>query len=102
MPAVSPPHAVEELHVLAFDVADNRRRYRLVRLLERYGQRVQESVFEAWLTPQQRSALLERASRLLHPSQDRLVCYALTLAESSRLRTLGASTRTPNPSFFVI
>lgn len=102
MPTPSLPTSTEELHVLAFDVANDRRRYRLVRLLERYGQRVQESVFEAWLTPPQRSALLDRARALLHETEDRLVCYVLTAAESERLRTLGTSTRTLNPSFFVL
>jgi len=36
---------------LAFDISDNRRRSRLVKILEKFGCRSQFSVFEFWLTP---------------------------------------------------
>ena len=52
----------EELCVIAFDVASDRRRYRLTRILEGYGHRVQESVFEAWLDEAQHQRLLDETS----------------------------------------
>lgn len=102
-PGPAPDLAAEELHLIAFDVADDRRRYRLVRHLERYGQRVQESVFEAWITPQQRAALLQGAQALLHPGQDRLACYALTPDDQRHVRLLGVNARlTANPDYVLV
>ena len=49
------PQDTEQLHLIAFDLASDRRRYRLTRLLEGYGQRVQESVFECWISGEQRA-----------------------------------------------
>ncbi|HRI93047.1 MAG TPA: CRISPR-associated endonuclease Cas2, partial [Accumulibacter sp.] len=37
------------LWVIAYDIADDRRRRELARLLGRQAERVQESVFEGWL-----------------------------------------------------
>jgi CRISPR-associated protein Cas2 len=102
MTTASTPQSIEQLHVIAFDLASDRRRYRLTRLLEGYGLRVQESVFEAWLTDQQQALLLRKAEALLHPEQDRLVCYILTPDESRRLRTLGCAYVAPNPDFHLL
>lgn len=93
---------VEELHLIAFDIASDRRRYRLTRLLQRYGYRVQESVFEAWMSRAQRQALLARAAGILQPEQDRLVCYTLTAKEAAGMRAIGAAHRTENPDFHLI
>ncbi|RPE63047.1 CRISPR-associated Cas2 family protein [Tibeticola sediminis] len=103
MPADTLSTATERLHLIAFDVADDRRRYRLTRLLQRYGERVQESVFEAWMSAAQRGALLSAARGILHSTQDRLVCYALTGDEARRIRTMGCGRPvTPNPDFHLV
>lgn len=102
-PGTAPDLAPEELHLIAFDVADRRRRNRLVRHLQRYGQRVQESVFEAWLTPAQRAALLQGAQARLHPEQDRLACYALTADDQRHVRLIGVGAAlTPNPDYVLL
>lgn len=36
----------QRIYVFAFDIANDRRRYRVAKLLERHGVRVQDSVFE--------------------------------------------------------
>lgn len=102
MTTASTAQSIEQLHVIAFDLTDDRRRYRLTRLLEGYGLRVQESVFEAWLTDPQRDMLLRKAGAIIHPAQDRLVCYALTAAECRQQRTLGCAQRTPNPTYYLV
>jgi CRISPR-associated endonuclease Cas2 len=42
---------MDERVIIAYDVADDRRRYHLCRALERYGIRIQYSVFELSLKP---------------------------------------------------
>jgi CRISPR-associated protein Cas2 len=46
-------------YLICYDIADDRRRDRVSRFLEGYGLRIQKSVFECVLTPDQ-SALLQR------------------------------------------
>lgn len=53
------------LHIACYDVADDRRRARVARLLLRHGVRVQKSVFEVWLEPEQVPGLQREVGRLL-------------------------------------
>jgi len=48
--------------VLAYDVADDRRRARMAKFLEARGQRVQESVFEVLASADELDALLRAAT----------------------------------------
>lgn len=41
------------LFIAAYDISHDGRRRRVARALERYGRRVQRSVFEVWLTPKE-------------------------------------------------
>ena len=48
------------LHVLAYDITDDRRRRQIVKRMEGIGRRVQESVFETFMTSGQiRRVVLE-------------------------------------------
>ena len=38
-------------YVAAYDISDSRHRERVARILTRYGQRVQRSVFQVWVEP---------------------------------------------------
>lgn len=55
------------LYVAAYDIGSDGRRARVAHLLAEYGQRVQQSVFELWLTPRQLRALRRRVGPLLDP-----------------------------------
>ena len=57
--------ARNRLYVFAYDVADDGRRRRMARTLEKAGLRVQFSVFEVRATHEQAAALAKRLSRLL-------------------------------------
>lgn len=78
-----------EFTVCAYDVADDKRRRRLVRVLEAWGERVQESVFEAWLTQNERSRLERVAWRCLDKAQDRLAIYGLPATDLADIVSLG-------------
>ena len=92
----------EDLCLIAFDVADNRRRYRLTKLLLGYGYRVQESLLEAWLTTEQLNRLHTLAAAILRPRQDRLVSYALTNDDLGRVQSLGSGAAAPNPDYHLL
>lgn len=52
-------------HVIAYDIEDDRGRARIATVLERYGMRVQKSVFECRLEPKDRERLLRVLEREL-------------------------------------
>jgi len=64
-------------YVIAYDIADDRRRNRLARALEGWGRRVQKSVFECDLTPQELEEVCKQLKELLAIPEDRCHIYRL-------------------------
>ncbi|MFO0827625.1 MAG: CRISPR-associated endonuclease Cas2 [Phycisphaerales bacterium] len=67
---------VRYVTVIAYDTPSNRRRRKLARLADDFGDRVQKSVFEAHLTDEQRQRLVAALHRLVHPSEDAVFVMA--------------------------
>lgn len=66
-------------YVVVYDISDNGRRQKIANLLEGYGQRVQFSVFECWLSPRQYGDLQKRLGRIFQEDQgDSLRFYPLS------------------------
>jgi CRISPR-associated protein Cas2 len=65
------------LWIIAYDIADNRRRYRVAKTLLGYGERVQESVFECHLDNAQLRRMQAAIRPLLDEREDRLRYYPL-------------------------
>lgn len=68
---------VDEQVIVAYDVADDRRRYRICKALERYGVRIQYSVFELTITRKDLHKLVDRLNGLIDNSVDRLLVLPL-------------------------
>ena len=88
--------------MIAFDVGDDRRRYRVVRALRDYGDRVQKSVFECRLRPPERRALLARLDRLIDAETDRLHVFDLPDSYVARIEVLGVGEVTHECGYLVI
>lgn len=65
------------LIVACYDIADDRRRNRAAKLLEGYGDRVQESVFECHLDSVRLRRLRLALEKEIDPHEDRLRFYSL-------------------------
>lgn len=91
------------LWVIAYDIADDKRRRTLVKTLARQLQRVQESVFEGWLTQREMNRLTEEISAIIDLAEDRLRAYPLAVRKEERYRALGQHTRsTPHDDYWII
>ncbi|QKS29755.1 MAG: CRISPR-associated endonuclease Cas2 [Candidatus Accumulibacter similis] len=90
------------LWVLVYDVADDRRRRRLAGVLGRRAERVQESVFEAWLSGAELHALLAEVAAVIEPAADAVRAYPLALRDRSRRETLGDQPPAPRPAAYWI
>ncbi len=63
--------------VICYDIADDRRRNRVARLLEGHGERVQESVFECHLDAARVRQLKAAVDAAIDPHADRVRYYSL-------------------------
>lgn len=90
--------------VLSYDIADDRARRRVAKILEDYGDRVQLSVFEAPGLDEERLAeCLARVRRHLDTAGgDSLRAYPLCAACSGRIKTEGAAPAMRNPGVYVV
>ena len=90
------------LLVVAYDIADDRRRVRLHTLLLGYGDPVQESLFECEVTARQKLVLQRRIARLIAPATDRVRYYALCAKCATSIEDLTTGGRTPMPGVYIV
>lgn len=69
----------KDFWVIAYDIADDLRRSRIVKLIEKCGIRVNYSVFECFLTDVQLKKLQEQIGKLMLPAEDTIIYYPLCL-----------------------
>jgi CRISPR-associated protein Cas2 len=89
-------------YAICYDVTDDRRRQEVAKVLKDFGCRVQLSVFEANLDPQELERLKTRVHRLLDPQEDTLRIYPLCAACSERVLVLGRGQITRDPDVIVL
>jgi CRISPR-associated protein Cas2 len=90
------------LIVVSYDVPDDRRRTRLAHALQDFGTRVQLSVFECVLTPDQEDRLRSRLLRLIDPEEDNVRIYRLCETCRTKIEIQGRGSRTEDPSLYVL
>lgn len=90
--------------VLSYDIADNKARRRVARILEDFGDRVQLSVFEApSLDENQISRCLERVRPHLDTAAgDSIRAYPLCSSCAARIRAQGAPAPMRDPGVYVV
>ena len=76
-------------YVVCYDIADEKRRRRAAECLEGYGDRVQESVFEAVLAAALFDKCMTELTAIVDVREDRVAAYALCAACDGRRRYLG-------------
>jgi len=67
----------EQFIVVSYDIANNRRRQKVVKIMEGYGRRVQYSVFECRLTARNYRNLREKLASVIDSKHDSILFYPL-------------------------
>ncbi len=88
--------------LLAYDITSDRRRAKIAKLMESLGERVQGSVFEAWLTTVELEKLVKKAQKLLNEKEDSLRVYVICAACRPRLKVYGQGSPTPPPVVTIV
>jgi len=76
-------------YLICYDVVLDRRRNKVAHLLEGYGMRVQKSVFECVLSPDQREMLQRKLNRYIKPEEDQVRFYPLSPRYRQKVLVLG-------------
>lgn len=70
---------MKQFIVVAYDIADNRRRRKIAKTLEQFGLRCNESVFECLLTEAKIQNMKQKLSKLANEGEDSILYYYLCL-----------------------
>jgi len=89
-------------YVLAYDIASDKRRAKIARLMEALGARVQGSVFDAYLTAVELEKLIRRARKAMLEKEDSLRIYLVCAACRGKVRTIGLGEVTPPPGVLIV
>lgn len=90
-PHARPPGTEYMLYLIAYDISDPKRLQRIADICEDFGVRVQYSLFECWLEPEQFADLWARLQMAFQPESDRLVAYPLDAAAIRRRQSAGVT-----------
>lgn len=77
------------LYVVAYDIADDKRRTKVHQILKGFGQWTEFSLFECFLTKKELLIMREKIDRYLDARTDRVRVYAICDACLPRIETLG-------------
>lgn len=94
--------ADRSFYVVAYDIADDRRRAKIARYLEAMGGRVQGSVFEAYLTVGELEKLLRKVTKVMCEGEDSVRVYLLCGACREKVRAVGRGQVTPPPGVMIV
>ncbi len=89
-------------YLLTYDISDDKRRLKIAKIMESVGDRVQHSVFEAYLTQTELDKVLKRVKKVLIEKDDSLRIYQLCAACREKVRTEGQGKVTPPPGVMIV
>lgn len=76
-------------YLVTYDIVLDKRRNKVAHLLEGYGMRVQKSVFECVLSPDQREMLQKKLQRYIKPEEDQVRFYPLSPRYRQKVLVMG-------------
>ncbi|MGP1385386.1 MAG: CRISPR-associated endonuclease Cas2 [Thainema sp.] len=76
-------------YLVCYDIVLDRRRNKVAHILEGYGMRVQKSVFECVLNPDQYAMLQRKLDRYIRPDEDQVRFYPLSPRYRKKVLVMG-------------
>jgi CRISPR-associated protein Cas2 len=88
--------------IVSYDVVDDKRRTKVLKLLKGYGAHVQYSVFECDLDARQFAKLGRELRALIDMNTDSVRCYRLDEIAVARTQILGIGHVTVEPQYYLV
>ena len=79
------------IYIIAYDIADNKRRLRVAKTLESWGYRIQESVFQLRLDTATLARVRARLAALISDAEDVILIYPICPPCADHAATPGAA-----------
>ncbi len=89
-------------YLLTYDIADPKRLAKVAKVMEAHCERVQDSVFEAYLNENELNRLLKKVSKLMEMKKDSLRVYMLCGACRGKIRCIGIGKVTQPPELVIL
>jgi CRISPR-associated protein Cas2 len=89
-------------YIVAYDIVNDKRRQKVAKLCESIADRVQGSVFEAYLTTEELKKLGVKADRILDKEVDSIRIYMLCSSCRSKIITHGIGTVAQPPGVTIV
>ena len=89
-------------YTIAFDVADDRVRYRVVKTLLEYGYRVQKSVFEGYLSQCDVTECIAKLDAIIDKDTDSVRVYPLCKKCEEQVTILGTGKKIEQLEYIIV
>ncbi len=89
-------------YVMAFDIVDDHRRYRVSKVLLEYGYRVQRSVFEGFLSKESFDECKKKLLKIIDTDNDSVRFYQMCSGCAGQLEELGSGPVVEQMRYMVI
>jgi CRISPR-associated protein Cas2 len=90
------------LAIVVYDIADDRRRTKLATFLEGYGRRVQESVFECFVSLEEMAKLHRLVKGKVKSNVDNVRFYWVSVDAVERTLTIGSPKPKQPPQYYIV
>ncbi len=87
--------------VIAYDIPDDKRRTKVAKILEGYGERMQYSLFECKITKVQYLRLRAQLEEVIEPEEDEVSFYFLCEIDVKRIERIGRRRLLSETAIFV-
>jgi CRISPR-associated protein Cas2 len=87
--------------VVSYDIPDDKRRLRVAKTLLDFGTRVQYSVFECQLSPEDLAELVDRLKKVIRLDEDLVRIYALCAGCEREIKLFGEGRVTQDPEVYI-
>ena len=88
--------------VVSYDIVDDRRRRRVVKILKGYGERVQKSVFECLIGEPQFLKLKERVRGIIDSDEDNVRYYDLCRRCQGVIEFIGSPPKVDEEDYVIV
>ena len=88
--------------VISYDISSDQRRLKVAKTLEDFGERVQYSVFECILNPDDLKKLLLSLERIIDPAEDSIRVYRICQECVKKISILGIGEITRDKDTYII
>lgn len=90
------------LYIVCYDIADPKRLYRVARVCEGFGLRLQDSVYQCWLRPGQLNELTTALAANMNPKLDTVRLYPVCGNDCADMRVFGLAQKPLPPESILL